>query len=115
MEKKDCAAGANCCLECGEPLSGRCDKKFCGDYCRNAYNNRLHVSERRLMEGVNRKLAKNHKVLEKAAGPWSRLSELEKEGFAKSFFTGSRGYGICRTYECYDIRYRIAFGYLMKL
>jgi hypothetical protein len=27
------------CLNCDHVLKGRPDKKFCGDYCRNAYNN----------------------------------------------------------------------------
>ena len=32
MEKRNC-------LECKDPVKGRIDKKFCSDYCRNAYNN----------------------------------------------------------------------------
>lgn len=30
-----------CCLTCGEHLHGRADKKFCGDYCRATFNNKL--------------------------------------------------------------------------
>ena len=30
------------CLECNEKLIGRADKKFCNDYCRNAFNNNLN-------------------------------------------------------------------------
>ena len=30
------------CLECGEPILGRSDKKFCSDLCRNAYNNKAN-------------------------------------------------------------------------
>ena len=30
------------CLECGEPLKGRVDKKFCSDYCRNSHNNKVN-------------------------------------------------------------------------
>ena len=34
------------CLECQEILYGRSDKKFCGDYCRNTYNNKLNKSNK---------------------------------------------------------------------
>ena len=30
------------CLECGDKLFGRIDKKFCSDACRNAYNNKIN-------------------------------------------------------------------------
>lgn len=29
------------CLECGEKIIGRADKKFCSDQCRISYNNRV--------------------------------------------------------------------------
>lgn len=115
MERQDCGESVNRCMECGEPLIGRSDKKFCGDYCRNAYNNRLHKAERRLMDGINRRLARNYKVLESLGCLKAKLSDVEKQGFARNFFTGCRGFGIYRIYECYDIKYRIVFGFLIKL
>ena len=30
------------CLECGDKIVGRIDKKFCSDGCRNAYNNKVN-------------------------------------------------------------------------
>ena len=30
------------CMECGKPLSGRTDKKFCCGKCRNRFNNRRY-------------------------------------------------------------------------
>ena len=30
------------CPECGGNIIGREDKKFCSDYCRNAYNNKVN-------------------------------------------------------------------------
>jgi predicted nucleic acid-binding Zn ribbon protein len=30
------------CKECGHKLSGRKDQKFCSDYCRNSFNNKLN-------------------------------------------------------------------------
>jgi len=32
------------CLECGETLVGRADKKFCDDQCRSNYNNKANIA-----------------------------------------------------------------------
>lgn len=53
------------CLECGEKITGRSDKKFCGDYCRNAYNNELNKDSKNLVRNVNNRLRKNYRILEK--------------------------------------------------
>lgn len=53
------------CLECEEKLLGRVDKKFCSDYCRNVYNNRLNKDSKNLMRNVNNRLRKNYRILEK--------------------------------------------------
>lgn len=112
MKEKERGMEVRCCLECGEPLKGRSDKKFCCDYCRNVYNNRRNCGRRRLMDGVNRKLSHNYRLLENLEGNRTRLSSLEKEGFARQFYTGSGGFWTFRYFECYDMRYRISFGYL---
>lgn len=65
MEKK--------CLECGEPLQGRIDKKFCSDYCRNTYNNKVNKESKNLIRNINNRLRKNYKV----------LSELNSTGKTK--------------------------------
>lgn len=56
MEKKNC-------LECGDPLKGRTDKKFCSDYCRNAYNNKVNKESKNLVRNINNRLKKNYKIL----------------------------------------------------
>jgi predicted nucleic acid-binding Zn ribbon protein len=61
------------CLECGIKLTGRVDKKFCSDQCRNTYNNRLNKDETAYMSNVNRILRKNRRI----------LKELTPEGKAK--------------------------------
>ncbi|MFN3639520.1 MAG: hypothetical protein ACK4UK_01245 [Flavobacterium sp.] len=62
------------CMECGEKLIGREDKKFCHDACRNAYNNRMNKDSNNLMRNVNNKLRKNYRI----------LSELNPEGKGKA-------------------------------
>ena len=51
------------CLECGEKLSGRIDKKFCSDYCRNSHNNKIDVASKNLVRNTNNRLRKNYKIL----------------------------------------------------
>lgn len=51
------------CLECGEKVVGRIDKKFCSDYCRNAYNNKVNKESKNLIRNTNNRLRKNYKVL----------------------------------------------------
>jgi hypothetical protein len=51
------------CLECNEIIKGRSDKKFCSDYCRNAYNNRVNKDSKNLIRNTNNRLRKNYKIL----------------------------------------------------
>ena len=55
MEKK--------CPECGEPIKGRIDKKFCSDLCRNAWNNKQNSDTTNYMRTVNNILRKNRRIL----------------------------------------------------
>jgi len=51
------------CLECGEAIIGRSDKKFCSDYCRNAYNNKINSDSKNLIRNTNNRLRKNFNTL----------------------------------------------------
>ena len=62
------------CLECGEKIVGREDKKFCSDGCRNAYNNKINKDSTNFMRNINNKLRKNYRI----------LSELNVEGKSKT-------------------------------
>ena len=52
------------CLECGTEFKGRVDKKFCSDYCRNAYNNKLNKDSKNLVRNINNRLRKNYRILD---------------------------------------------------
>ncbi|WBU90844.1 hypothetical protein [Cellulophaga omnivescoria] len=52
------------CLECGKKLVGRADKKFCEDYCRNAYNNKINKDSKNLIRNINNRLRKNYRILD---------------------------------------------------
>lgn len=51
------------CLDCGESLTGRADKKFCSDICRNNYNNRNNSDVNNHMRNINNILRKNRRLL----------------------------------------------------
>jgi len=98
------------CLECGEPLHGRIDKKFCTDSCRNAHNNKLKcTSGNNYVRKVNGILVKNRNVMS-ALNPEGKTSvhksRLLKKGFDFGFYTNQY---ITKTgtvyYFCYDQGY----------
>ena len=51
------------CLDCGDKIRGRTDKKFCSDQCRNNYNNRLNRDSNNLVRNVHGLLRKNRRIL----------------------------------------------------
>jgi predicted nucleic acid-binding Zn ribbon protein len=78
------------CIECGEKIVGRADKKFCSDYCRNAYNNNLNKDSKNLVRNVNNQLRKNYRILEEL-NPEGKTktskSKLDSKGFNFEYFT----------------------------
>lgn len=99
------------CLECGEKIVGRSDKKFCDDACRNAFNNKQNKDTTNFMRVVNAKLRKNHRILSalpfldgKAKAPADRL---RAEGFEFDFFTQLKVYKNGSEYRfVYEIGYK---------
>lgn len=51
------------CLNCGDVLKGRIDKKFCDDQCRTQHNNRINVDSS-TVKNITSILKKNRKILE---------------------------------------------------
>jgi hypothetical protein len=78
------------CLECGEKIIGREDKKFCSDGCRNAYNNKINKDSTNFMRNINNKLRKNYRILSvlnvDGKSKTTRAKLLSK-GFDFEFFT----------------------------
>lgn len=80
----------NVCLECGDPLVGRVDKKFCSDQCRNIYNNRLKQYSNNYIRRVNNILSKNRRILAKlnpSGKTTVHRNKLVEKGFNFSYFT----------------------------
>lgn len=72
------------CLECGDKIIGREDKKFCTDGCRNSFNNKINKDSNNFMRNINNTLRRNYRI----------LSELNTEGKSKTSRTKllSRGF-----------------------
>jgi F0F1-type ATP synthase delta subunit len=97
------------CLDCGEPLRGRADQKFCNDLCRNSYNNKKLSGSTNFMRKINRILKTNHAILE-ALNPEEKSttikSVLEKQGFNFKYYTNIYTTKSGRNYYfCYDQGY----------
>ena len=78
------------CLECGEKIMGRSDKKFCNDQCRNAYNNNLRSDSDQYIKFVNAILRKNRSILAQlnvSGKTKTHRDKLLSKGFNFSFYT----------------------------
>jgi hypothetical protein len=79
------------CLECGLKIVGRTDKKFCADYCRNAYHNKLNKDSKNLIRNLNNRLRKNYRILDsfplRDGKTTTTRTRLIDRGFDFEFFT----------------------------
>ncbi len=78
------------CLECGEKIVGREDKKFCSDTCRNAYNNKINKDSNNFMRNVNNRLRRNYRILSELNTDGKTKisrSKLMAQGFNFDYFT----------------------------
>ncbi len=79
------------CSECSQKISGRKDQKFCSDYCRNTFNNRLNEDANNYVRRINTILRKNRRILEKLNPKGEKVTldgiRLAEEGFNFHYFT----------------------------
>ena len=93
------------CAECGKILVGRSDKKFCDDYCRNSYNNRVKRSDEKYIQEVNRILRRNRRILKHLCPQGKavvRKEILDQLGYNYSHFSGIYSTKRGTYYFCYD-------------
>lgn len=100
------------CLQCGQPLKGRIDKKFCDDHCRSAHNNRTYREMNFKLGHVNRVLKRNRHILEQLhetlSGQNAAISreKVQELGFVFNFHTHTETLDGGNTlYCCYDYGY----------
>lgn len=79
------------CLECGERLYGRSDKKFCNDHCRNSFNHKVSQQDGTFLRKINSLLKRNRKILSEITAHQSTVcihkSRLAERGFVADFHT----------------------------
>lgn len=100
------------CLECGDPIIGRSDKKFCNDACRNSYNNKLNTYISNIMKITHSKLKNNYKILSKCNfidGKYKTTqAKLKSLGYNFEYFTQVKIYKNGAEYRfVYDIGYKL--------
>ncbi len=100
------------CLECGEKIYGRSDKKFCSDSCRNAYNNKQNSTASKKIRAINNILRKNYKILSEhnfiEGKAKTTKSKLTTAGFDFEYFTNLKVYkNGAEYYFVYDIGYKL--------
>lgn len=99
------------CLECGDKIIGRADKKFCNDGCRNSYNNKQNKDASNLMRNVHHRLRKNYRILSELKFKENKAQtfkeKLDSEGFDFEYFTNLKVYKNGAEYRfIYDIGYK---------
>lgn len=97
------------CLECGEAIKGRQDKKFCSDACRITFNNKIRGDDSNYVRNVNNALRKNRRILlELNPEGKAKVSrdKLAAAGFDFNYFTSiyTTKEGV-RYFYCYDQGY----------
>ncbi|WP_421944556.1 hypothetical protein [Pedobacter sp.] len=97
------------CLDCGNPVKGRADKKFCDDLCRNNYNNHIKAEDNAIVKAVNLILKRNRSILStfnpEGKAKVSR-SKLLSAGFNLDYHTGIHQTQSGNTYIfCYEYGY----------
>ena len=97
------------CMECGETIVGRTDKKFCSDICRNSYNNKVNSLNNSYVRIVNSMLKRNRKILEElvpAVSTKTTKAKLLQRGFNFHYYTNVRHTPKGGSYFfCYDYGY----------
>ncbi len=97
------------CLDCGQPIIGRADKKFCDDACRSNHNNRVVNEKTAYLRNVNTILKRNRNILEKL-NPDGKVkikrNTLVAEGFNFDYITNTYQTGKGIQYRfCYEHGY----------
>lgn len=97
------------CPECGTPLRGRLDKKFCSDMCRNNFNNKINSDANNHVRNINNILRKNRRILhdllvgEKTTVPRQKMTD---KGFNFAYHTSTHVTRNNHTYLfCYEFGY----------
>ena len=97
------------CLICGEPLTGRSDKKFCSRKCKNAYHNDETSQYRNYRNRILTSLNSNYRILDTLISQDVEsisLYDIEALGFKSAIVTGYTKSRMHRNeFRCFNIKY----------
>ncbi len=106
------------CLECNEIISGRADKKFCSDQCRNSFNNKINYETNSTIRNISNILRKNRKILSEVSPEGKTKTKKERllnKGFNFAYhthsFTTQKGdlYKFCFDYGYLELAENMVF------
>ena len=107
------------CLECGEPLYGRTDKKFCDRSCKNRWHGHIRLGQRNSYNRTIAGLTRNYALLErlyklkKLSCPMGDLLDM---GFTPELTTHTvQKKGKHLEYRCFDFVYNLSEGKMFNL
>ncbi|MXV37768.1 hypothetical protein GO491_03595 [Flavobacteriaceae bacterium Ap0902] len=103
---------SNTCVNCGEVLNGRADKKFCDNYCRNQFNNKKNSDVNNLMRNVNNTLRKNRRILISLLENGEEMKKIPKDILLKKGFDFKYLTEIYTTQKGKSYHYVYDMGYL---
>ncbi len=81
------------CINCGNKLLGRLDKKYCSSNCKNQYNYNRRKNTKFETRGIDSILHRNREILDTIMGPKRFKMEISKTelslmGFQYKYITG---------------------------
>lgn len=107
------------CLECGEPLYGRPDKKFCDKSCRSKYHGTIRRRHNMLYTSTLNGLNRNYAILEqlyRLDSTGCTMAELRAMGFVPEYVTQTvEKKGKHLEYRCFDFVYNLSASKLFNL
>ena len=107
------------CRECGAPLTGRSDKKFCSSDCRTSWHNRNYSDMLRKAAAVNRVLMRNRKLISAVYEKGIRnisINDIRMAGFDRRYFTSVEKPPLRPSvYHCYEFSYVLRRGRILRL
>ncbi|MDO6436242.1 hypothetical protein Q4534_02430 [Cyclobacterium sp. 1_MG-2023] len=100
------------CIDCGAPLNGRADKRFCDDYCRIHYNNKMKSGSNNLVRNINNALKKNRNILAGFLKDGEDTTKISREKLLENGFIFKYGTHSYTTKKGSKYIYCYDYGYL---
>ena len=107
------------CLECGEPIYGRTDKKFCNTSCKSRYHGHYRSLHNMVYDSTINSLSINYGILEKMfklKATSCPMKDLREMGFRPDCMTHrTEKKGKHLEYRCFDFVYNLSERKLFNL